>query len=77
MTSSYHNPPIPPAHTPAFHNPPSRPAVAGILAGAAGLGLGELLAALIGPIRSPLLAVADRVVDLSPTGVREWAISTL
>ena len=77
MTSSYHNPPIPPAHTPAFHNPPSRPAVAGILAGAVGLGLGELLAALIGPIRSPLLAVADRVVDLSPTGVREWAISTL
>ncbi|MEZ5374488.1 MAG: molybdopterin-dependent oxidoreductase [Microthrixaceae bacterium] len=51
--------------------------MAGLLAGGAGLGAGELLAALIGPIRSPLLAVADRVVDLSPTGVREWAITTL
>lgn len=88
MTPSYHNPTPTPEHpptSPAEFTPPLAPGhgagtspwMAGLLAGAAGLGTGELLAALIGPVRSPLLAVADRVVDLSPAGARDWAITTL
>lgn len=84
MSRSYHNPTTVPTPRSDGHSadarravPVANPATAGVLAGAVGLGTAELLAALIGPISSPLLAIADRVVDLSPTGVREWAISTL
>ena len=84
MSRSYHNPTTVPTPRSDGHSadarravPVANPATAGVLAGAVGLGTAELLAALIGPISSPLLAIADRVVDLRPTGVREWAISTL
>ncbi|GGF97763.1 putative oxidoreductase [Rhodococcoides trifolii] len=51
-------------------------AISGILAAAFVLGVGELLAALIGPDSSPYVAVGSAVVDNTPEAVREWAIGT-
>jgi sulfite oxidase len=53
-----------------------RRALSGILAAAFVLGVGELLAALIGPDSSPYVAVGSTVVDHTPEAVREWAIGT-
>ncbi|MEZ5383737.1 MAG: molybdopterin-dependent oxidoreductase [Microthrixaceae bacterium] len=64
-----------PPGSPRFAENP--PWLIGLVAAGLGLGTGELLAALVSSIRSPLLAIADRVVDLSPAGVRDWAIQTL
>jgi DMSO/TMAO reductase YedYZ molybdopterin-dependent catalytic subunit len=62
------------------HLPSLRPLLlggaAGLLAGAAGLAVAELVAALLGGVTSPLLAVANRAVDATPRPVKEWAIST-
>lgn len=52
-------------------------AAAGVLAMGAGLGAGHLAASLTAPASSPVVAVANRVVDLSPAPLREWAIATL
>ena len=51
-------------------------AVAGLLAVGAGLAVGELVAVAITPDSSPYVAVGSTVVDHTPTGVREWAITT-
>lgn len=58
--------------------PPGRPlaALTGIAAAAAGLAVGELVAALTGPATSSVLVVAAGVADLTPTGVEQWAIRT-
>lgn len=50
--------------------------LAGLLAGAAGVGAAEALTALLTGVTSPLLAVANRAVDAAPRPVKEWAIST-
>ena len=47
----------------------------GVASAAVGLAVGELVAAAAS-VRSPLVAVGDRVVDVVPTSVRSWAIST-
>ncbi|MBS1838974.1 MAG: hypothetical protein JST64_14870, partial [Actinobacteria bacterium] len=47
----------------------------GLASAAVGLAVGELVAA-VASVRSPLVAVGDRVVDVVPTQVRSWAIST-
>jgi DMSO/TMAO reductase YedYZ molybdopterin-dependent catalytic subunit len=47
----------------------------GIVSAAAGLAIGELLAALTGPGSSPYFAVADTVVDLTPRPVKDAAIA--
>lgn len=49
-------------------------ALAGLLAGAFGLAVGELVAGLF-DTRSPLVSVGDRVVDGVPAGVKKTAIS--
>ncbi|MBK8448347.1 MAG: molybdopterin-dependent oxidoreductase [Micropruina sp.] len=52
-------------------------AAAGVLAVLAGLAAGHLVAALTGPDSSPALAVGSRVIDLTPTPVKEWAVASL
>lgn len=55
---------------------PSLPAaVAGVASVVAGLGVGHLVAAVMAPVSSPVVAVANRVVDLSPEVVKAWAIA--
>ncbi|MFE9578240.1 molybdopterin-dependent oxidoreductase [Nocardia sp. NPDC006044] len=49
---------------------------AGIVSAAATLGVAELLAAFFGPDSAPLNALGATVVDHTPDGVREWAITT-
>ena len=51
-------------------------AVAGLLAGAAGVAASEAVSALLAGVTSPLLAVANRAVDAAPRPVKEWAIAT-
>ena len=52
-----------------------RPAVAGVLAAALGLGVGELWAGLFGG-SGPVVVVGDRVVDGVPRSVKTFAIDT-
>ena len=51
-------------------------ALAGLLAGIAGVAAAEGAAALLTGVTSPLLAVANRAVDATPRPVKEWAVST-
>lgn len=51
-------------------------AVAGILATVTGMAAGHLVASLIDPSSSPVLAVGSTVIDYTPTPVKTWAIST-
>jgi DMSO/TMAO reductase YedYZ molybdopterin-dependent catalytic subunit len=64
------------AHTDAPAGRRPLAALAGILAAAVGLGIGELVAALVGPASSPVVAVGDRVITLTPEPVKDWAIRT-
>src|SRR3954465_13441002 len=54
----------------------SRPAYAmfGVLATLVGVAAGHLLASLLNPSSSPVLAVGSQVIDLTPTPLKEWAI---
>lgn len=52
-----------------------RAGLAGVAAAAAGLGLGEVVAAFIGPQSSPLLAVGGVVVDTVPGPVKDFGIA--
>ncbi len=49
----------------------------GLLAALAGAGVGHLVAALLNPAASPVLAVGDQVIDLTPTPVKVWAVREL
>ncbi|MEV6872686.1 molybdopterin-dependent oxidoreductase [Amycolatopsis sp. NPDC051128] len=49
----------------------------GLLALAAALGAGHLVAGFVGYTASPFIAVANYVVDHSPTGIVKWAERTL
>ncbi|HEY2794155.1 MAG TPA: molybdopterin-binding oxidoreductase, partial [Micromonosporaceae bacterium] len=49
-------------------------ALAGILAGAAGVALAQLVAAIIRPQSSPLVTVGGTLIDATPTPVKEFAI---
>ena len=51
-------------------------ALAGMLAFAVTAGVGHLVGVLIDPRSSPVLAVANTVVDLTPAPLREFAITT-
>ncbi|MDK3255524.1 molybdopterin-dependent oxidoreductase [Blastococcus capsensis] len=51
-------------------------ALAGLLAAAVALGVGELVAATIGPSSSPVVAVGDSAITLTPEAVKSFAIST-
>ncbi|SNS87543.1 DMSO/TMAO reductase YedYZ, molybdopterin-dependent catalytic subunit [Geodermatophilus pulveris] len=51
-------------------------AVAGLLAAGGALGVGELVAGLVGPQSSPVVAVGDKVITLTPEPVKAFAIAT-
>jgi DMSO/TMAO reductase YedYZ molybdopterin-dependent catalytic subunit len=51
-------------------------ALAGVVAAAVALGVAELAAALVGPASSPVIAVGDAVITLTPEPVKEFAIRT-
>jgi DMSO/TMAO reductase YedYZ molybdopterin-dependent catalytic subunit len=57
---------------------PRRPfaALAGLLAAAVALGVAELVAGLVGPASSPVVAVGDTVITLVPEPVKQFAIAT-
>ncbi|PKW27643.1 molybdopterin-dependent oxidoreductase [Phycicoccus duodecadis] len=46
-----------------------------LLATAAGAGVGHLVAGLVSPESSPVLAVGSTVIDATPTPVKEWAVA--
>ncbi|HEY3736064.1 MAG TPA: molybdopterin-dependent oxidoreductase [Jatrophihabitans sp.] len=52
----------------------ARGAIAGLLSAAVAVGVGELIAWLVRPVAAPVVAVGNRVVDLTPESVRLWAI---
>jgi DMSO/TMAO reductase YedYZ molybdopterin-dependent catalytic subunit len=51
-------------------------AVAGILTAAVAMGIGQLFAGLTNPESSPVIAVGQAAIDLTPTPVKDFAIST-
>jgi DMSO/TMAO reductase YedYZ molybdopterin-dependent catalytic subunit len=51
-----------------------RGALAGLLSGAVGVCVGFLVAGLTGPVGSPVVAVAELSIDLSPPAVKNFAI---
>jgi DMSO/TMAO reductase YedYZ molybdopterin-dependent catalytic subunit len=50
-------------------------AVAGVLAGAAALGLGQFVAGLTGASSSPVVAVGQLQIDFTPPWLKDWAIT--
>jgi len=53
---------------------PVRGVLAGLLAGAVGVGVGFLISGLTGPDGSPVVAVAQLAIDLSPPPLKNFAI---
>jgi DMSO/TMAO reductase YedYZ molybdopterin-dependent catalytic subunit len=51
-------------------------AVCGVLAAAVAIGIAQLLAGLSTPQASPVLAVGQAAIDLTPLPVKDWATST-
>ncbi len=51
-------------------------ALAGLLAAAVALGIGELLAGLVGPNSSPVIAIGGAVIDATPRPLKDFAITT-
>ena len=51
-------------------------ALAGLIAAGVALGVADLAAALVGPASSPVVAVGDAVITLTPEGAKEFAIRT-
>jgi DMSO/TMAO reductase YedYZ molybdopterin-dependent catalytic subunit len=46
-----------------------------VLAAIVGIAAGHLVAAVIDPASSPVLAIGSTVIDLTPTPVKEWAVA--
>src|SRR5688572_25372792 len=53
-----------------------RPALSGLLAAAGGIATAELVASLVRPESSPLVAIGGTVIDATPTPVKEYAVAT-
>ncbi|WP_424529625.1 molybdopterin-dependent oxidoreductase [Sphaerisporangium viridialbum] len=51
-------------------------ALIGVVAGAVALGIGQLVAGLLNPKASPVIAVGDAAIDRTPAALKEWAIRT-
>src|SRR5687768_4239813 len=49
-------------------------AASGVLATGAGMAAGHLVASLLNPAASPVLAVGSTVIDLTPTPLKEYAV---
>lgn len=52
----------------------ARRIIAGLIAAAAALAVGQLAAAAVAPDSAPFYAVGNTVVDHTPAAVREWVI---
>lgn len=63
-----------PTHT---SRPKVRAIVAGVTAVFTGLAAGQLVASFVAPEAAPAVAVGSRLIDLTPTPVKEWAVATL
>ncbi|SFF56543.1 molybdopterin-dependent oxidoreductase [Blastococcus tunisiensis] len=77
MTTSLQDPA--PAADERSERPPRRrvlAALAGLLAAAVALGAAELAAGLVGPVSSPVIAVGDAAITLTPEPVKAFAIRT-
>lgn len=48
----------------------------GLVAAVVAVAVGDFVAALVNPAASPVLAIGAQVIDLTPTPVKEWAISS-
>ena len=61
-------------------NPPRIPkklgSLAGLIAAASGLAAGELLSGFFNQLASPIIGVGNRIVDLVPVPIKDFAIST-
>ncbi|MBA3338335.1 MAG: molybdopterin-dependent oxidoreductase [Geodermatophilaceae bacterium] len=51
-------------------------ALAGLLSAAVALGIGELLAGLVSPNSSPVIAIGGAVIDATPRPLKDFAITT-
>lgn len=51
-------------------------AAAGVAAAGVAVGVGHLVAALVNPVASPLLAVGSALIDAAPTPAKEFAVRT-
>ena len=51
-------------------------AICGVLAAAVAIGIAQLLAGLSIPAASPVIAVGQAAIDLTPLPVKDWATST-
>ncbi len=49
-------------------------ALLGLLAGGVAIGVGELVAAMVRPAASPIIAVGNRLILLTPEPLKRWAI---
>src|SRR5688572_33076105 len=59
---------------PQYRTPSPLAALAGVAAGAAGLGAGELLAGLLPGAASPVVAVGDLIIALQPPGAKQFVV---
>ncbi len=76
MTTTSHAPPGRGGTTAAGRPSAWWYALGTLVATLAGVGVGHLVAALVAPDASPVLAVGSTLVDATPTPVKEWAVST-
>ncbi|MBB3662301.1 DMSO/TMAO reductase YedYZ molybdopterin-dependent catalytic subunit [Prauserella sediminis] len=65
-----------PATTAPRRVPRARLVIAAVVALAAALATGHLVAAFVGPQASPLLAVGNTAIDLTPSWLKDFAIAT-
>lgn len=68
--------PAPTTSPPRPTIPRTTAALIGVVAAAAAVGVGHLVAAFVAPSSSPFVAVGDAVIRLSPPALTEWAIRT-
>src|ERR1700709_2629582 len=66
-----------PRSTRADRSPPGGvlPGIAGVASVALGLGVSELVAAIVAPAASPVLVVGSQMIDLAPGWAKETAIA--
>ena len=77
MTTTAERPAASPQALPAPQTPPALlRALAGVVAAAVAVGVGHLVASLMNPVASPLLAVGSALIDAAPTPAKEYAVRT-
>ena len=76
MTTTAERTASPPAR-PAPQTPPALlRAASGVVAAGVAVGVGHLVASVVNPVASPLLAVGSALIDAAPTPAKEFAVRT-